>query len=233
MCSPLLWQGASTLLSTLEKGLQYLLHGTQMIGDTKVLLLSTKEVRLTSFNFKVGVVLDCGVECTTSTFESENRRVGMYPAPKLISPDDAPCMIAWFALFCRMRELLTCIHRFAEPLGQLPEEIWKSLQPLMDFVAVTATVSSKPKRVTSPLPITLSVKFTAGKSHFWQQALEDVCKASNSVRQHFSEVCFILCGVTAVVQVWGLSGWVVQTTGECLRKNFLSMLDSTSQLDKV
>ena len=75
-----------------------------------------------------------------------------------------------------------------EPHGQLPEEIWSTMQPILEFVSITATVSSRPKRATSPLPVTLKIQFTAGRSASWQQTLEDVCKAATNVRQQFSEV---------------------------------------------
>lgn len=64
------------------------------------------------------------------------------------------------------------------------------MQPILDFVSITATVVSRPKRATSPLPVTLAIQFTAGQSASWQHTLEDVCKAATNVRQQYSEVLY-------------------------------------------
>jgi hypothetical protein len=75
-------------------------------------------------------------------------------------------------------------------MGQLPEGIWKALQAIIDFVSISATVCSPPKRASSPLSITLAIQLIAEQPASWQQTMEGVCAAAKSVREQFSEVLF-------------------------------------------
>lgn len=76
----------------------------------------------------------------------------------------------------------------AEPVGQLPEEIVKAIEPIQDFVSVSATVAAAPRHKRAPQPINLTIKFSGGVSASWQRSLEDVSQAATNVWQQLSEV---------------------------------------------
>lgn len=78
----------------------------------------------------------------------------------------------------------------AEPVGQLPEEIVKSIEPIQDFVSISATVAAVPRHRRAPQPVNLTVKFSGGVSASWQKSLEDVGQAAKNVWQQLSEVCY-------------------------------------------
>jgi hypothetical protein len=88
---------------------------------------------------------------------------------------------------CKDATLFTGALR-ADPVGQLPEELWNALQPILDFVSISAAVAGPPRTSRSPLPITLRIHFTAGQSASWQRSLEDVSKVAVGVYEQLSEV---------------------------------------------
>lgn len=69
----------------------------------------------------------------------------------------------------------------------------KSIEPIQDFVFISATVAAVPRHRRAPQPINLTVKFSGGVSASWQRSLEEVRQAATNVWQQLSEVsCFTL-----------------------------------------
>lgn len=76
----------------------------------------------------------------------------------------------------------------ADPVGQLPEELVEAVDPILDFVSISAVVAAPPRHKRAPQAVHLTVKFSGGQSASWQRSLEDVSKAATHVWQQLSEV---------------------------------------------